>query len=58
MLKMLSQLKFIIIYYMICLTLIAKCVEEKQTKPKGPKVTDIVSLLLKLLTLFVLNTKC
>ncbi len=55
---MLSQLKFIIIYYMICLTLIAKCVEEKQTKPKGPKVTDIVSLLLKLLTLFVLNTKC
>jgi len=42
MLKMLSQLKFIIIYYMICLTLIAKCVEEKQTKPKGPKVTDIV----------------
>ncbi len=42
---MLSQLKFIFIYYMLCLTLIAQCIEEKQTKPKGPKVTDIVSLL-------------
>jgi hypothetical protein len=55
MLKMLSELKFIIIYYVLYLTLIAKCIEEKQTKPKGPKVTDIVSLLfdfIKLLTLY------
>jgi len=36
------ELKYIFIYYMLCLSVVVNCIDEKQTKPKGPKVTDIV----------------